>query len=111
MSEDAPHQPRRHREEVCPVLPFHSLDVDQPQVRLVDERSGLKTVTGSLTPHMGSGNPVQLVVHERNQLVQGHLVALSRPDVDGCPVDGPGQDAGDAVDRLFVIVVAVRRSR
>lgn len=28
---------------------------------------------------------------------------LPRSDVDGHPVDGPGQDGGDAVDRLFVM--------
>jgi hypothetical protein len=41
----------------------------------------------------------------------GNAERLSRPDVDGRPVDGPGQNAGDAVDRLFVMVVAVRGSR
>ena len=35
---------------------------------------------------------------------------LSRPDVDGVSVDGPGQHARDAVDGLFVMVVAVRGS-
>src|SRR2546426_1846408 len=36
---------------------------------------------------------------------------LPRPDVDRSAVDGPGQHALDAVDRFFVVIVAVRRSR
>ncbi len=36
---------------------------------------------------------------------------LSRPDVDPLPVDGPGQHPVDAVDRLLVVIVTVRRSR
>src|SRR4030095_14817860 len=36
---------------------------------------------------------------------------LSRPDVDGCPVNSPRQHTGDPVDRLLVMVVAVRGSR
>src|SRR4029450_5985263 len=36
---------------------------------------------------------------------------LSRPDVDRLAVDGPGQHALEAVDCLFVVVVAVGRSR
>ena len=36
---------------------------------------------------------------------------LSRPDVDRCPVNSPGQHTGDAVNRLLVMVVAVRGSR
>src|SRR5438093_3321022 len=36
---------------------------------------------------------------------------LPRPDVDRFAVDGPGQHAFDAVDRLFVVIVAMRRSR
>ena len=38
VHEDAPHQPRRHREEVRAVLPAHVPEVHQPQVGLVDER-------------------------------------------------------------------------
>src|SRR5262249_40499991 len=34
----------------------------------------------------------------------------SRPDVDLFSVDGPGQHAVDPVDRLFKMVVAMRRS-
>ena len=36
---------------------------------------------------------------------------LSRPDVDLLPVHGPGQHSFNAVDRLFVMVMAVGRSR
>ena len=36
---------------------------------------------------------------------------LARPDVDLPSVDSPGQDPLDAIDRLFVTVVAMRRCR
>src|SRR5215471_7254209 len=36
---------------------------------------------------------------------------LPRPNVDFFTVDSPGQHPGDAVDRLFIMVVAVRWSR
>ena len=36
---------------------------------------------------------------------------LPRPDLDGCSVDGPGRHALEAIDRLFVMIVTVRRRR
>ncbi len=36
--------------------------------------------------------------------------ACPRSDVNPCAVDGPGQQALDAVNRLLVVIVAVRRS-
>src|SRR5207249_4092229 len=36
---------------------------------------------------------------------------LPRPDLDPFAVDGPGQHTLDAIDRFFVVIVAVRRSR
>ncbi len=36
---------------------------------------------------------------------------LLRPDVDWFPIDSPGQHSGDAVNRLLVVVVAMRWSR
>ena len=36
---------------------------------------------------------------------------LSRPDVDLFSVDSPNQDSVDAIDRLFVMCVAMRRRR
>ena len=37
VHEDPPHEPRGHRQKVRPVLPVHMLDIDQAQVRLVDQ--------------------------------------------------------------------------
>src|SRR5437867_13424993 len=36
---------------------------------------------------------------------------LSRPDVDLSSVDSPSQDSVDAIDRFFLMVVAMRRCR
>jgi hypothetical protein len=51
VDQHAAHLPRGHRQEVLAVLPLHVLDVDQTQVRLVDERGGLQAVAGAFTSH------------------------------------------------------------
>ena len=52
----SPHQPGGHREEMLSVLPLHALDVDQPQVRLVDEGRWLKRVTCPFAANMLASN-------------------------------------------------------
>ena len=76
VHEDAPHQPRGHREEVGPVLPVDVLDVDQPEVRLVHQRRRLQAVPAALARHAAPRDPPQFVVHQRDQLVEGGLIAL-----------------------------------
>ena len=46
VHQDPTHQPRRNGEEVRAILPLHAADVDQPQVGLVDEGSGLEQWSG-----------------------------------------------------------------
>ena len=77
IDQDAPHDARRHREEVRAILPRDVLHVDQPQVRLVDQRRRLEAVARTLAGHAAAGDPVQLAVDERNQPLEGVLVALS----------------------------------
>ena len=60
-----------------PVLPLDVFDVDEPQVGLVDERRGLKRVAGPLVAHVPSRNPAQLVVDERDELIEGGLLSAS----------------------------------
>jgi len=44
VHQDASHQAGGHRQKVSPVLPFDLLDVDETEVRLVDEGRGLQTM-------------------------------------------------------------------
>ncbi len=60
-----------------PVLPVNALDVDQPEVRLVDERRCLQAVPGAFARHAASGNAPQFLVHQRDQLIEGGLIAFS----------------------------------
>ena len=75
VDEDTPHQPRGHRQEVSPVLPVDVLKIDQSEVRLVHERRRVQAVPGTFASHAASGDAPQLVVHERDQLVEGGLIA------------------------------------
>ena len=52
------------------VLPLHLLHVDQPQIRLVDERRRLQGMAAPLTLHVARGNAAQLRVDERQQRVE-----------------------------------------
>src|SRR2546421_12243469 len=62
------------------ILPAHPAHVDEPQVRLVDESRRLQRVTRALPFQTTPRNLVQLAVHERNELLEGGLVALSPGD-------------------------------
>ena len=59
VDEHAAHQPGGHREEVRAILPLDAADIDQPKVDLVDERSGLEHVIGTLTSHVPLGYALQ----------------------------------------------------
>jgi len=54
---DAAHHLRGHGEEVVPALPVHPGDIDQPQVRLVDERGGLEGMVRALVAHVAVRDP------------------------------------------------------
>jgi hypothetical protein len=77
VNENAAHHPRGHGEEVRAVMPCHGLAVDQADIGLVDESRRLEAVPHTLARHAGSRDAMELVVDERNQLLEGALVALS----------------------------------
>ena len=52
IHQDAPHHSGRHREEVRAVLPPHLINLDQPEVHLVDERGCLRGVCPARSPAM-----------------------------------------------------------
>jgi hypothetical protein len=76
IHEDAAHDASRHCEEMRPVLPLDVCAFDQPQIRLVDENRCLEAVTRALSRHAAPRDPMQFPVDERNQSLEGTLVAL-----------------------------------
>jgi hypothetical protein len=65
---------RRDGEEVRAIVPVHPLDVDHPQVDLVDEGCRTQRVVRPFTVQVVTRPPAQLVVDERRQPIEGRLV-------------------------------------
>ena len=84
VHENPPHHDRREADELRPVLPVHLPLIDQPKVRLVDERCGLEGVVAPLAEQIRGGQPAQLIVHERQHLVARPLVALAPVEQQSC---------------------------
>jgi hypothetical protein len=61
---------------MSPVVPGDRFRIDQSQIRLVDERCGLQAVIGALAADVALGDSMKLGVDERNQPLEGILVAL-----------------------------------
>ena len=76
VHENAPHHPRRHRKKMPAVLPRDSVCIDQPDIRLVHQRRRLEAVAGTFPRHAAPRDSIKLLMDERNQSLQGGLVAL-----------------------------------
>ena len=59
-----------------PVIPCDGFRINQSKIRLVDERRGLQAVIGALAADVALGDSMQFCVDERNQPLEGLLVAL-----------------------------------
>jgi hypothetical protein len=46
INEYSPHDTSRDREKVRSILPFHLANLDEPEIRLIDERGGLQRMAG-----------------------------------------------------------------
>jgi len=76
LYQDAAHGLGRGGEEVPAAVPAGTgLGADQPEIRLVNQGGGLEGVVGPLPGHAGGGELPQLVVHEREQVGRGLVVA------------------------------------
>jgi hypothetical protein len=60
-----------------PALPVHVGDVDQAQVRLVNERRGLEGMVRALVAHVAMRDALQFGVDERDQLLERGSIAAS----------------------------------
>jgi hypothetical protein len=53
--QNAPHQLSSKREEMAAVLPMHVFLIDQPEICLMDQSSGLQGIPRILTSHVVMG--------------------------------------------------------
>jgi len=74
-NEHLPHRSRCQGEKVGSVLPLHALDVDQLEIRLVDEGRRREGMARPLPAQALVGPAPQVVVDQRKQLVQGAAVS------------------------------------
>jgi hypothetical protein len=59
------------------VVPLDRFSVDQANERLVNEGRRLEAMPDTLSRHAAPGDPVEFLVDERNQAVEGTWVALA----------------------------------
>ena len=79
VGQDPPHHLGRDPEEVRAVLPVHAALVHEAQEGLVDQVVGLEGLAGPLPAEVPPGQPPQLVVDERRDLVEGRVVTAVPP--------------------------------
>jgi hypothetical protein len=77
IDKNAPHQLRRHAEEVGTVLPANIPPVNQPKINLINQCRGLQGVAGTFLAHVASSQSMQFRLDERNQLLEGRLIAVT----------------------------------
>jgi hypothetical protein len=58
-----------------PVVPRDVVRIDQAKVRLIDQGGGLKAVTSALPGHAPPCDLVEFPMNQRNQSLEGLLVA------------------------------------
>src|SRR5205085_5796995 len=76
IDQHAAHDRRRHREEMCAVVPINAPLLDEPEIRLVDERGGAQRVALALAMELPVGDRPELGVHERDESIpRGPIVA------------------------------------
>ena len=63
--------------EMCAVVPRHIFGMDEPQIRFVEQRRGMETVSSTLCCHAASRDLMKFPLYERNQSAEGGLVALT----------------------------------
>ena len=76
IEQDTSHLGGRDSQKVPPAFKRRTL-VDQPDVGLVNQGRGLQCVFAALAPEVGAGQTMQLVIDQRQELVDGVLIAAS----------------------------------
>jgi hypothetical protein len=79
------------------VLPTDAFHLDEPQVRLVEERGGLQGVARTLVAHVLACEAAQLLVNDRDQRLEGGLLAAAPREQESSGVLNGIGDARDAL--------------
>src|SRR6185295_11464626 len=77
IDQDAPHHLSRDGEEVSPAPPIHLPLIDQAQEGFMDEVVRLESVALALAVEVAPGQPAQLAIDQRHELLQRAVVARS----------------------------------
>lgn len=76
VNQDLAHDSRGGREKVCARVETQILTAHQTKKGFVNERGGLERMFGALDSHLRGGDTAKLLVHHRNQGLQGIPVSL-----------------------------------
>jgi hypothetical protein len=77
IDEHAPHEPSRDPEKVRSILPAEMSGIRQAEKSLIDECGRLQRMPAPLPAHVAAGQPVELRLHERQELVKGTILAVA----------------------------------
>ena len=77
IHQNLPHQARGNREELRAVLPSHAAQVDEAQVRLVDEGGRSQRVVGPLRAQSPARDSTQILVHNSDEPAVRGPIALA----------------------------------
>ena len=59
------------------ILPIHSVDVNQAEIDFIDQGAWLKAVAGAFAGHAAARNAMELVMHERNELIERRPISTA----------------------------------
>lgn len=77
VHENTPHQLRRDREEVRPVLPVHLALIDDAYIDLMNQSRCLEGMLASFLAQITAGEPSQLGIDDRKEPIQRIAVAFA----------------------------------
>src|SRR5205085_11063314 len=77
LDEDTAHGLSGDGKEVRAVARTHPRVVDEPEIRLVDERRGLESIAGALAPHLSVCQASQFLIDQGHQVIKRGLVAIA----------------------------------
>jgi hypothetical protein len=77
IHQDTPHQLRRYGKKMGTALPLHAPVVDQPGIRLVNQRGRLQRVASAFVAHIAAGEAPQFVINNGSEAVQRLVVSVA----------------------------------
>ena len=86
--EDASHQLGGNGKEMSSILPLHLANINQAQVSLIHESSGLQAVAVPLALHVPAGEAAKFAVNNRCELIESRGVAGAPGLEQGADVTG-----------------------